>query len=216
MSTIVVAKKNGEAAIAADTLSSMGAMKKSATYKVRSEKILKVEETYLGFVGYAVHQDVFESIVDKNPGDLNFFGRRHIFETFLKLHPILKEKFFLNQSEDDTYESSDIHILLANRSGIFEITPDRNVCEYEFFWATGSGAEYALGAMHQAYSRVETAREIAIAGVQAAAQFDLYTALPYSAYTVVLREQKRSEKNGVREVPVSELLASRLEPLSTE
>src|SRR6185369_8233569 len=88
MSTIVVAKKNGEAAIAADTLCSMGTTKLSATHKVRGEKILKFQETYLGFVGYAVHQEVFESVTEKNPGELNFCGRRHIFETFLKVHAI--------------------------------------------------------------------------------------------------------------------------------
>ena len=187
MSTIVAVKKQGQAAIAADTMASTLSTKISATYQRRSEKILKFQDTYLGFVGYCVHKDVFASIMEKNPGDLRFNGYRQIFETFLTLHPVLKEKFFLNPSEDDSFESSDMHILLANPSGIFEVSSDRNVMEYEYFWATGSGREYALGALHHAYDQLETAREIAIAGVLAAAQFDPYSGLPYTVYTTVLR-----------------------------
>jgi ATP-dependent HslUV protease subunit HslV len=205
MSTIVVAKKNGEAAIAADTLSSMGGTKLSAAHKVRAEKILKFQETYLGFVGYAVHREVFESITEKNPRKLVFSSRRHIFETFLKVHAILKKKFFLNASNDAPYESSDMCILLANPSGIFQVTPNRTVTEYQCFWATGSGSDYALGAMHHAYPKAETAREVAIAGVLAAAEFDLHTGLPYSIHVLTLREKPEMKTNGSNQARVENL-----------
>lgn len=186
MSTIVVVKKNGEAAIAADTLTSQASLKISATYKVRQQKIVRFQDTYLGFVGYSAHRNVFESIADKIPGDLNFDSSRHIFETFLKVHPMLKNQFYLNAS-DDTYESSDMDIVLANPNGIFHVNEDRHVMELEHFWATGSGREFALGAMFQAYDTARTAKEIAIAGVLAATEFDLYSGLPYSVQTVRLR-----------------------------
>jgi len=146
MSTIVAVKKNGEVAIAADTLPSTYGLKISAQYKVRRQKILCFQDTYLGFVGYSVHKKVFESIIDKHPGDLNFASSRHIFETFNKIHPILKEKFYLTPAEDDTYESSDMRILVANPSGIFQVDEDRHVLELEHFWAIGSGPDFALGA----------------------------------------------------------------------
>ena len=186
MSTIVVVKKNGETAIAADTLTSCSSIKVSATYKTHRQKILKFGETYLGFVGWAVNQDVFASVMEKHPGDLHFACARHIFETVLKIHPVLKEKFYLRESEEDTYESSGMNILIANPYGIFEVSQDRKVTEYEYFWANGSGTEYALGAMFQAYDNVRSARDVAVAGVLAATEFDQYSGLPYHAYSCKL------------------------------
>jgi ATP-dependent HslUV protease, peptidase subunit HslV len=187
MSTIVVVKKNGETAIAADTLTSSASIKISAAYKTNRQKIIKFGETYLGFVGWAVNQDVFASLMEKRPADLHFHSARHIFETVLKIHPVLKDEFYLRESED-TYESSGMNILVANPYGIFEIHQDRKVTEFEFFWANGSGTEYALGAMFQAYDHLRTARDIAVAGVLAATEFDQYSALPYHAYTCKLQK----------------------------
>ena len=189
MSTIVVVKKNGETAIAADTLTSVSSIKVSANYKTRSQKILKFGDTYLGFVGWAVNQDVFASLMEKHPGDLHFSSSRHVFETVLKIHPVLKEKFYLRESEEDTYESSGMKILIANPHGIFEVCQDRKVTEYEFFWANGSGTEYALGAMFQAYDQLRSARDIAVAGVLAATEFDQYSSLPYHAYSCKLHKE---------------------------
>lgn len=188
MSTIVVVKKNGETAIAADTLTSCSSIKISATYKTHGHKILKFCDTYLGFVGWAVNQDVFASLMEKHPGDLHFASSRHIFETVLKIHPVLKEKFYLRESDEETYESSGMNILVANPYGIFEVSQDRKVTEFEFFWANGSGREFALGAMFQAYDQLKSAREIAVAGVLAATEFDQYSALPYHVFTCKLQK----------------------------
>lgn len=194
MSTIVVVKKNGEVAIAADTQTTSGGTKLSAGFKSQKEKILRFEDTYIGFVGYCAHRDVFESLMEKRPGDLNFRSRRHIFETFLKLHPVLKEDFFINSKEEDSaYESSQMTILIANTYGIFEVHSDRNVTEIEAFWAVGSGREYALGAMHQAYDTRATAKEVAIGGVLAACEFDLYSGLPHTVYGAALKPAKSTE-----------------------
>ncbi|EEF60743.1 hypothetical protein [Pedosphaera parvula] len=200
MSTIVVVKKNGEVAIAADTQTTSGGTKLSAGFKTQKEKILRFEDTYIGFVGYCAHRDVFESLMEKRPSDLDFKSRRHIFETFLKLHPVLKEDFFVNSKEEDSaYETSQMTIVIANPHGIFDVNSDRNVTEIEAFWAIGSGREYALGAMHQAYDTRATAREVAIGGVLAACEFDPWSGLPYTVYTASLKLGKPAQ-NVVEEV----------------
>jgi ATP-dependent HslUV protease, peptidase subunit HslV len=189
MSTIVIVKKDGEVAMAADTLTTCGGTKIPAEFKARKEKILRFDKTYIGFVGDCAHRDVFESIIEKHPGDLNFKGQRHIFETFLKLHPILKEQFFVNPKEEDgAYETSQMTIVLANPHGIFEVNSDRNVSEIESFWAIGSGFKYALGAMHHTYDTRATAREVAISGVLAACEFDMWSGLPYTVHTAAVKE----------------------------
>ena len=81
-----------------------------------------------------------------------------IFETFRKLHPILKEQHFLNpkEEEDDPYESTQMTALIANEHGIFGVYSMREVFEYSRFWAVGSGREFALGAMHAEYAELRS------------------------------------------------------------
>ena len=112
-----------------------------------------------------------------------------VFETFLKLHPKLKEQFFLNTKEEDSdpYESSQYTVVVANSSGIFGVYSYREVFEFERFWSIGSGRSFALGAMYAAWERVKSAREIAELGVRAGCEFDKNSAGPVKAHTLKLK-----------------------------
>jgi len=49
----------------------------------------------------------------------------------------------------------------------------REVYDLDKYWAYGSGSEFALGAMHALYDeRGKSARQVAIAGIEAGIQFD--------------------------------------------
>ncbi len=185
MSTIVVAKKDKLACIAADSQTSFGDTKLPAEYDDSSDKIIYHQGNYLGVVGSAAHQIVLESALQSTP-QVELHGKRMIFETFRRLHPVLKENYFLNPGvdEDDTYESSRIDCLILNESGIYGVFALREVFEYTRFWATGSGADFALGAMEAIYKTSASAVDIARAGVEAAAKFDSGTSLPMSLYSI--------------------------------
>ena len=187
MTTLVVVRKNNEIAIAADSLTTFGDTRLSAHFDRAYEKIVHHKGTYIGLCGSAAHQLVFESLLAKN-SDLDFSTRRAIFETFRKLHPILKEQHFLNpkEEEDDPYESTQVTALIANAHGIFGVYSMREVFEYNQFWAVGSGREFALGAMNSLYGRLRTAAAVARAGVEAGATFDKNSALPLTIYTLSL------------------------------
>ncbi len=195
MSTVVVVKKAGKVCIAADSLTSFGDLKLNSVYDAAFDKILRFDENYLGIVGSAAHQLVLESlfaskkIVDKKL-DVDFSSRLSIFETFRVLHPVLKAKYFLNSKDedDDPYESTQIDALIANPFGIFGIHSLREVTEYNKFWAIGSGAEYALGAMFALYDKAASAKEIAHAGVAAGAEFNNASSMPLSSYEVDLQQ----------------------------
>jgi ATP-dependent HslUV protease subunit HslV len=79
-----------------------------------------------------------------------------------------------------------MHVLLANPHGIFGIYALRSVDEYNKFWAFGSGTDYALGALHCTYDRLEKVEDIARAAIEAAAEFDNATALPVTVHSVKL------------------------------
>ena len=189
MTTLVVVRKNKEIAIAADSLTTFGDTRLSAYFDRAYEKIVHHRGTYIGLCGSAAHQLVFESLLAKHE-DLDFSTRRAIFETFRKLHPILKEQHFLNpkEEEDDPYESTQITALIANPRGIFGVYSMREVFEYTQFWAAGTGREFALGAMHALYSRLRTAEAVAKAGVEAGAMFDKNSGLPLTVFTLPLAQ----------------------------
>src|SRR6266571_9369222 len=184
MTTLVVVRKNNEVAIAADSLTTFGDTRLPAQFDRASDKIVHFRGNYIGLCGSAAHQLVFESLLAKHD-DLDFSNKRAIFETFRKLHPILKEQHFLNpkEEEDDPYESTQVTALVANEHGIFGIFSMREVFEYTRFWAAGSGREFALGAMNSQYQRMRNATAVATAGIDAGAMFDKNSALPMTLYT---------------------------------
>jgi ATP-dependent protease HslVU (ClpYQ) peptidase subunit len=185
MTTIVVVRKNDEIAIAADSLTTFGDTRLSAEYDRTPEKIVRYRDTYIGLCGSAAHQLVFESLLAKH-GDLDFSNKSAIFETFRKLHPILKEQHFLNpkEEEDDPYESTQVTALIANASGIFGVYSMREVFEYTRFWAAGTGREFAIGAMHATYGTPRSAAEVARVGIDAGTTFDKNSGLPLTLYTI--------------------------------
>lgn len=195
MSTVVVVKKAGKVCIAADSLTSFGDLKLNSMYDVAHDKILSYDENHLGIVGSAAHQLVMESVftskkIAEEKIDIDFSSRLSIFESFRALHPLLKEKYFLNakDEDDDPYESTQIDALIANPFGIFGVHSLREVTEYKKFWAIGSGAEYALGAMFAVYDSAASAEEVAHAGVAAGAEFNNASAMPLSSYVVDLKQ----------------------------
>ena len=192
MTTLVVVRKNKEIAIAADSLTTFGDTRLSAYFDRAYEKIVHHRGTYIGLCGSAAHQLVFESLLASHT-DLDFAGKTAVFETFRKLHPILKEQHFLNpkEEEDDPYESTQITALIANKYGIFGIYSMREVFEYNRFWAAGSGREFALGAMQSVYDKTDSAEAIAKLGVEVGSVFDKNSSLPMSIYSVALNGSAR-------------------------
>src|SRR5258708_27517788 len=180
MSPLAVVKKDGLAAIAADSLTSARRDKDSAQYVANHQKILVIGESYLGVSGPTsaklALQDYFAG-----RGDCDFSSVEAIYRVWLELHRVLKSKYFLNPNEDDddAFESTRIDVLIANPHGIFGVAAHRAVQEFTQFYAYGTGAGQALGAMYVAYSLGGTSPEdVARIGVEAAAQFDLNTSLP--------------------------------------
>lgn len=179
MTTVVVVKKNNQIAIAADSLVTFGDVRLSRAYEA-NDKLLQIGNSWVGMSGSSAHFPVMRSLLSYLD-NAQLGTREQVFDTFIRVHQILKEKYFLNtkEDEDDPYESSQITALIANSTGIFGVYSYREVFSFERFWAIGSGREFALGAMHAIYNqRNMTAKKIAEIGVQAGAEFDKNSSLP--------------------------------------
>ncbi len=198
MSTIVVVKKAGRAVIAADSVTSFGNTQANGKYLQNWGKIQPCGNSFVGIVGSSAHNNVLRSLVRNYPKLLSFNGLDDIFETCRKLHPILKDEYFINTSDDSegpAYESSQIHTLVANQHGIFEIDTWREIFAYERFWALGSGRSFALGAMYAVYDQLDTPEQIAEIGVSAACEFDEGSGLPFTIHSIPLIKSRRGEKS---------------------
>ena len=196
MTTVVVVKKAGQVAIAADTLVTFGDTRLAHRFEDNT-KIFKVDTaqgmSYVGMAGTVAHFPVLRKAMGAMPKDqLRLSSRDEVFDTFTKLHPYLKENFFLQTKEEDNdpYESSQFSVLIANASGIYGLYSYREVFEFKEFWGIGSGRSFALGAMHASYAGAKTAREIAQAGVQAGCEFDRNSAGPADLFTIKLKGAK--------------------------
>jgi ATP-dependent protease HslVU (ClpYQ) peptidase subunit len=191
MTTIVVVRKGGVAAIAADTLTKWGSAKESAEYVVNSEKILKVGSSHVAVTGNATFKMILRDYFLTNAKDIHFGNPIEIFRTWNHLHGVLKSQYFLMPEEDkeDAVESSRMDVLIANPHGIFGVAAHRTVQEFSKFYAYGSGSDYALGAMYSIYDKPNLgAAQIARMAIGAAAEFDDGTGLPAQSFAVKLRK----------------------------
>lgn len=188
MSTVVVVKKDDHVAIASDSLTTFGDRRLSAIYNKKAQKIVKFGNSFIGVVGSAAHLMVIESLMQEFV-QLPLSNTKEIYEFLRLLHPVLKERYYLNPKEDesDPYESTQINALIANQHGIFGMYSLREVYEYNTFWSIGSGSEFALGAMYSAYDHLKSADEIAKLGVKAGCEFDCKSSPPICSHTIKIK-----------------------------
>lgn len=190
MTTIVAVKKNGVAAIAADTLTSWGNLTESSRHVVNHHKIFRYADSYIGITGSSAFKVIFEHWLSREERRFTLNTVDTIFDTWLEFHHQLKAGYYLREfeREDDQFESSRVNILIANPYGIFAVTSLRAVIEYDTFTTFGSGAEVALGAMAALYDQPEqTAVSVAQRAIEIASEFDDGTGLPMRCYTVDLK-----------------------------
>jgi ATP-dependent protease HslVU (ClpYQ) peptidase subunit len=193
VTTVVVVRKAGQVAIAADTLVTFGDTRLGHRYEANS-KLFKVDTpagpSWVGMAGTVAHFPVLRKAMNALPREqLLLHGKDEVFDTFTKLHPLLKETFFLQTKEDDNdpYESSQYSVVIANAAGIFGLYSYREVFEFKEFWGIGSGRAFALGAMYTTWDKAKTAREVALAGIHAGCEFDRNSAAPVDLYTLKLK-----------------------------
>ena len=193
MTTVAVVKKNGYAAIAADTLTKWGSGKESAAYIANNTKIVKVGDGYLAASGTSTFKLILRDYFAQRGVPARFDSTINLFKTWQAFHAALKERYYLVSvgDKDDTIESSKFDVLIANPHGIFGVGAHRTVQEYRKFYAIGTGTDLALGAMYGVYDNPRlSAEQVARVAIEAAAEFDDATGLPVVSHSVKLKTRK--------------------------
>jgi ATP-dependent HslUV protease subunit HslV len=195
VTTIAVVRKNGYAAIAADTLTKWGTGRESAAYVANHDKLVKAGDTWLAASGTSTFKMIMRDYFGSRGAPARFDSPINIFKTWQAFHSALKERYYLVSvnEKDDSIESSKFDVLLANPHGIFGVGAHRTVQEYRKFYAIGSGTDLALGALYSLYPDPRlSAEQIARRAIEAAAEFDDATGLPVISQAVRLRKTRAS------------------------
>ena len=193
MTTIVVVKKLGQVAIAADTMTKYGSYtNERAAYIVNHEKIFQIGHSYIALSGPATADLAIRDFFARKGSHVKLATPLEIFRIWNELHLVLKDEYFLNpaKEQDDSFESSRSRVLIANPHGIFGVDSYRFVQEFTKFYAYGSGSEFAMGALFAAYDSDRSASELATLAVKAAAEFDDATGEPITTYSLALKKGK--------------------------
>ncbi|MEM9379667.1 MAG: MFS transporter [Planctomycetota bacterium] len=177
MTSIAVVRKGRTAAVAVDTLSKQGSCLVPSRHKTYPSKIVEVGGALLASAGSIALLRTLESVARHHADEFRLGSIGEVYETFRRLHGILVDEYHLMTAEDDDdqpFESSQVNLLIAAPSGIYEVQSYREVQQYNHFWATGSGYRYALGSLESIYDESDewTATEIARRAVEVACVFD--------------------------------------------
>ncbi len=190
MTTVVVTKKSGFACIAADTLATYGDMRESSDLIANSDKLVRIGDAWIAPTGPASAQLILRHFAQSYEELPVLEDIDSIFDFLTTFQRSLRDDYFVQGKEDsgDDFESMRMELLIASPGGLFGCYPQRSVQEYKRLYAFGSGAEYAMGAMHAAWETAVSAEELARIGVETAAKFDIGSGLPLTLRTIPLRE----------------------------
>ncbi len=177
MSIVVAVKKNGNVAVAADTMHSSGTRREHPDNLIERSKLKKIGRSWLGGVGWSVYDNIIDHYLRSYKRAPALRNEQDIFVFFLKFWRVLRDKYQVVNDQPDRDDRSpfcdlDSEFIVVNPRGIFTVASDLTVMEFEKFVAIGSGDKYAYGALHALYDSRRSADAIARQAAEAAVHFD--------------------------------------------
>ena len=177
MSIAVAVRKGRDIVLATDSQTDFGAYKPHAD-NLSSSKTRQIGTSLLAATGWCLYDNIFDDFLAKRRVPA-LTTKSAIFSFLLKLWKELHDRYpFVNdqcdKEGDSPFGDLDSSFLLVNASGVYYVAPDLSVAEFKKYHATGSGRDYALGALHALYDQDLDAEQLARQAVQAAVSFDLH------------------------------------------
>jgi len=177
MSVAAAVRKRRTIAIAADTQENFGDRKMLRGHH-HASKILRVGSSYVAQSGWGIYENILGDHLAKSPTP-RLRNEREIFMFFNRFWRELRRKYsYVNDQPDEDdktpFAELDATFLIVNASGIFHVSGNMSVTAFDRYYAIGSGASYALGAMHALYETDLLADEISRRACTAATEFDIY------------------------------------------
>jgi ATP-dependent protease HslVU (ClpYQ) peptidase subunit len=193
MSIAVAVRNQGRIVIACDTKRTFGSGELPEA-NLTDVKVRRVGGAYLAATGWGIYSNILDDYFARRTPRLT--DERSIFAFFRVLWKDLHTRYSLvsDQRHDDEspFGDLDASFLITSPNGIFSVACDMSVTEFKQYYAIGSGAPYALGALHALWRDEGDAEQLARKATETAMALDLYCGGSVVSYA--LQEQKKRRK----------------------
>ena len=199
MSIAVAVRKDARIVLATDSQTNLGSERVPAA-NLSGAKFMQIGEAYMAATGWTLYSNILADVLGRRRAMPRLDGEVNIFKFFTRLWEELHERYnFVKDQADDAdspFGSLDSTFLVVCTQGIFGVASDLSVLRYERYFAIGSGAPIALGAVHALYESERDAEAIARNAASAAIDHDVYCGHPVHVVTVrerVARTRRRRD-----------------------
>ena len=187
MSIAVAVRKDTRIVLATDSQTNLGSERVPAA-NLSGPKYLQIGDAYMAATGWTLYSNILADVLGRRRAIPRLDSEGNIFKFFMRLWEDLHERYnFVKDQADDAdspFGSLDSTFLIVCTRGIFGVASDLSVLRYERYFAIGSGAPIALGAVHALYESERDAEAIARDAALAAIDHDVYCGHPLHVATV--------------------------------
>ena len=199
MSIAVAVRKNARIVLATDSQTNLGS-ERVPTANLSGPKFMRIGDAHLAATGWTLYSNILADVLGRRRASPRLDSEASIFKFFTRLWMELHERYnFVKDQADDAdspFGSLDSTFLVVCAQGIFGVASDLSVLRYERYFAIGSGAPVALGAVHALYDSQCDAEAIARGAALAAIDHDVYCGHPIHAVTVRERVARTTGRRG--------------------
>lgn len=193
MSIAVAVRSAGRIVIASDTKRTFGSGEVSDE-NLTDFKVRKIGDAYLATTGWGLYSNILDDYLDSKRR-VRLTDQRSIFAFFRTFWKDLHERysFVSDQRPDDEspFGDLDASFLVTSTYGIFSVACDMSVTEFKQYYAIGSGAPYALGALHALYDDAQAPEVLAEKACRAAMALDIYCGGSVTPFSLDARSERR-------------------------
>ena len=197
MSIAVAVRKDARVVLATDSQTNLGSERVPAA-NLSGPKFMQIGDAHLAATGWTLYSNILADMLGRRRSTPTLDSEVTIFKFFTRLWEELHERYnFVKDQADDAdspFGSLDSTFLVVCAQGIFGVASDLSVLRYERYFAIGSGAPFALGAVHALYESEHDAEAIARSAALTAIDHDVYCGHPIHVATVrerVARTRRR-------------------------
>lgn len=194
MSVAVAVLKDRTLALATDSMIHFGG-EKVPTDNLADRKMRRVGQAWLAATGWSLYSNILDDWLGGRKRMPSLATSPAVFRFFNDLWNQLHDRYSFVKDQPDDHDSPfgdlDSTFLVASPGGLFHVASDLSVTEFQRYFAIGSGASLAMGAVHALWDSELTAAEIATKAAAAAIDLDLYCGAPINVETVRLKGARR-------------------------
>ncbi|MEE4360862.1 MAG: hypothetical protein V2I63_04990 [Pseudomonadales bacterium] len=193
MSIAAAVVRDGEIALATDSMIHFGGEKVPSS-NLADPKMRRIGQAWVASTGWTLYSNIFEDWLGGRKRAPTLTDGVTIFRFFNLLWKDLHDRYSFVRDQPEDHDSPfgdlDSTFLVICPGGLFHVASDLSVTRFEQYFAIGSGAPLAMGALHALWASEQDAGALATGAVEAAITHDLYCGGPVNLASLRLRKRR--------------------------